>query len=226
MNTTLKNPYYFVKNGLIFEISTNNTQEDPCGKHYKTFDTEIKALKKGDYYFDKNNTQKIAEEDGDFEVCLKTTEKQETKEANKAVFPYFEVTYQYKESGNIKTITYWLDDLISDGDEMNGTKFENKTVHTKDGETTISYVEFYKQQCLSKMAEDAVKGMTEDLLKSSNPFLFVGAETKINGVKATVTESTIAATEQEKMDAMKVKIKEYGDKILKVFEKTCNVTIE
>lgn len=225
MNTILKNPYYFVKNGVIFNISSDNSQEDPCGKHYKTFDTETLALKKGMYYMDKNGNRKIVEEDGDFEVSLGTAEETATVNANKAVFPYFDVTYHYVKSGNDETTTYWLDNLICDGDEMNGTKFENKTVHTEDGETTISYVEYFKKKCLDKAANNVIQGMTLDKLKENNPLLFVGAETKLNGVKATITASGIAATDQEILDAVKEKIKEYGDKALEIFEKTCNVTI-
>lgn len=225
MNTILKNPYYFVKNNVIFEISTNNTKEDPCGKHYKTFDTETVELKKGRYYFDKNGNRKLAEQDGSFEVSLGTAKETETINKNKAVFPYFDITYTYEESGNTETITYWLDDLISDGDEMNGSKFQNKTIHTEDGETTLTYIEFFKQECLKHMANDVVNGLTLEALKSNNPFLFVGAKTKINGAKATVTATTIEATDAEIMNVVKEKIKEYGDKVLKIFDKECEITV-
>ena len=225
MNTTLRNPYYFVKDGIIFDISTSNVQEDPCGKHYKTFDTETVSLKKGTYYLDKNGNRKLTEKDGNFEVSLKTAKETATINANKAVFPYFDVTYKY-ENGNTETITYWLDNLISDGDKMNGNKFQNKTVHEKDGDIQIPYVEFFKKQCLNKMAINASQGMTLDILKSNNPLLFVGTEMKINGTKAIVSASGIAATEKEVTNAVLEKIKEYGDKILKIFEKSCTVSIQ
>lgn len=225
MRTTLNNPYYFVKDGVIFNISSTNTQEDPCGKHYKTFDTKTVTLEKNNYYFDKNGNRLLTTEDGDYEVSLKTAKETATINANKAVFPYFDVTYQY-ESGNTETVTYWLDDLISDGDKMSGNKFQNKILHEKDSETTISYVEFFKQQCLKQMANNAVQGVTLDVLKANNPFIFVGVETKVNGVKAIVTASSIEATDAEIMNVIKEKIKEYGDNILKIFDKTCEVTVQ
>lgn len=46
MRTTLKNPYYFTKDNVIFKISDSNPSEDACGKHYKKFDTEQKQLKR------------------------------------------------------------------------------------------------------------------------------------------------------------------------------------
>ena len=113
MRTNLQNPFYFIKDGIIFNIQGSNTEKDECGKHYKTFDTESVELKKGTYYNDKNGNVKIAEDDGTFEVGLKTDKKPETIAANKAVFPYFDVTYHYVQSGNEETVTYWLDDLIT-----------------------------------------------------------------------------------------------------------------
>ena len=118
MRTNLQNPFYFIKDGIIFNIQGSNTKKDECGKHYKTFDTESVELKKGTYYNDKNGNVKIAEDDGTFEVGLKTDKKPETIAANKAVFPYFDVTYRYVQSGNEETVTYWLDDLITDGDKI------------------------------------------------------------------------------------------------------------
>ena len=149
MRTNLQNPFYFIKDGIIFNIQGSNTEKDECGKHYKTFDTESVELKKGTYYNDKNGNVKIAEDDGTFEVGLKTDKKPETIAANKAVFPYFDVTYRYVQSGNEETVTYWLDDLITDGDKItinNDTvgptrlrlpeyvSFVKKTVHGTEGD--------------------------------------------------------------------------------------------
>lgn len=224
MRTTLNNPYYFIKDNIIFNISDFNTQEDPCGKHYKTFDTETRNLKKGTYYTDKNGNWKITTQDGNVQVGLKTAAKQATITANKSVFPYFDVTYQYKD-GKTETITYWLDDLITDGDKVSNGKFKNKTIHTKDTETTITYVDFYKKQCLMSMAENTIQGMTLDIIKANNPLLFIGSNVKINGSEATVTASGIAATEDEITNIFKEKIEKYGNDFLKTFNRTCTVNI-
>ena len=224
MRTSLKNPYYFVKDSVIFNISTTNSDEDPCGKHYKTFDTETKNLKKGTYYFDKNGNRKLTTQDGNVEVSLNTAYKAATITANKSVFPYFDVTYKYNDNST-ETVTYWLDDLIEDGDKLTSNKFKNKTIHTETGDTTISYVEFYKKQCLKKLADEITEGITLENLQSNNPFLFVGAKTKLNGSDVTVTSSGIVASDEEISNILIEKIKTYGDKLLEVFGKNCNVTI-
>jgi hypothetical protein len=223
MNTSLKNPYYFIKDGVIFNILTNNSQKDPCGKHYKTFDTEIKNVKKGTTYYDKNGNIKIAEEDGNVEVSLNTMLNEATITANKSVFPFFEIKYKNKNE-DIKTIIYWLDDYISDGDKMVNNKFV-KTIHNEDEETEITFLEFYKKECLNRMLKNVLTGMSLDNVKKSNPFLFINTKTKINGEEVTIIESDLQVTDEEINEIFKEKIKEYGDKILKIFNKTCLVNI-
>lgn len=46
MRTNLQNPFYFIKDCIIFNIQGSNTEKDECGKHYKTFDTESVELKR------------------------------------------------------------------------------------------------------------------------------------------------------------------------------------
>lgn len=241
MRTNLQNPFYFIKDGIIFNIQGSNTEKDECGKHYKTFDTESVELKKGTYYNDKNGNVKIAEDDGTFEVGLKTDKKPETIAANKAVFPYFDVTYHYVQSGNEETVTYWLDDLITDGDKIsnnngavelttrtvsNSVRFVNKIVHGTEGDYEISYVEYYKNKCLDKLANDVINGMSLEQLAKNNPLIIVGSETKFNGAKAVVVSSDISCTKEEIVAYLLGKIKEYGDtKVLKIFDEKCEVKL-
>lgn len=251
MRTNLQNPFYFIKDGIIFNIQGSNTEKDECGKHYKTFDTESVELKKGTYYNDKNGNVKIAEDDGTFEVGLKTDKKPETIAANKAVFPYFDVTYHYVQSGNEETVTYWLDDLITDGDKIsnnngavelttrtvsNSVRFVNKIVHGTEGDYEISYVEYYKNKCLDKLANDVINGMSLEQLAKNNPLIIVNTKTnplikedteiKFNGAKAFVVSSDISCTNDEIVAYLLGKIKEYGDtKVLKIFDEKCEVKL-
>ena len=247
MRTNLQNPFYFIKDDIIFNIQGSNTEKDECGKHYKTFDTELAELKKGTYYNDKNGNVKIAEDDGTIEVGLRTDNKPETIAANKAVFPYFDVTYRYvpsneEEAVKEETVTYWLDDLIADGDKIsknNGddsVSFVNKSVHGNEGEQEIPYVKYYKNKCLDKLANDVVNGMSIEQLAKNNPFIIVNTEVnplimadteiKFNGAKAIVVSSGISCTNDEIVDYLLRKIKEYGDtKVLKIFDKKCEVKL-
>ena len=241
MRTNLQNPFYFIKDGIIFNIQGSNAEKDECGKHYKTFDTESVELKKGTYYNDKNGNVNIAEDDGTFEVALKTDKKPETIAANKAVFPYFDVTYHYVQSGNEETVTYWLDDLITDGDKITITNdtvgptrlrlpeyvsFVNKTVHGTEGDYEIPYVEYYMKKCLDKLANDVINGMSLEQLAKNNPLIIVGSETKFNGAKAVVVSSDISCTKEEIVAYLLGKIKEYGDtKVLKIFDEKCEVKL-
>ena len=227
MRTTLKNPYYFTKDNVIFKISDSNPSEDNCGKHYKKFDTEQKQLKKGSPYFDINCNPKIAENDGAYTVAMKTAVKTATVTANKAVFPYFDVTYTYMKNGTntTETTTFWLDDLIEVGDKMTSGKFQNKTIHKGTTETTQTYVAYFKAQYIDNIVKDIINGVSFDLVKANNALAFVDQETMINGNKVKITQTGIEATTEDILNAIRDKVKEYGDEILKIFEKTCNVTI-
>lgn len=240
MRTNLQNPFYFIKDSIIFNIKGSNTEKDECGKHYKTFDTELVELKKGTYYNDKNGNVKIAEDDGTIEVGLKTDKNPETIAANKAVFPYFDVTYRIVQSGKEETVTYWLDDLIADGDKITedtgSVSFVNKTVHGNEVEQEIPYVNYYKNKCLDKLVNDVVNGMSIEQLAKNNPLIIVNTkvnplimadtEIKFNGTKAIVVSSGISCTNDEIVDYLLGKIKEYGDtKVLKIFDKKCEVKL-
>jgi len=236
MRTNLENPFYFVKDNIIYNIQENNSGNDECGKHYKTFDTVSVELKKGSYYYDKNGTVKIAENDGDFEVSLNTTKKESTISANKSVFPHFDVTYQYVGNDKEESVTYWLDDLIADGDKMSGGKFVNKTVHSDNGEKEMTYVEYYKNKCLDSLANDVVNGLSISRLAKNYPFLMVNTknnplinadtEIKLNGQKVIVISSDISCSNEEIVEYLLNKIKEYGDeKVLNIFNKSCEVNL-
>lgn len=145
-NTILNNPYYFIKNNTLFKISYSKDGDNDCAVHKVTYETEAKQLKKGDKYRDLHGDEQKAEADGTYQVKTKKTDDTECAK----VFPYF--TVNYTKDGDTKTVYYYLQNLITDGDTLSGNKFV-KTLHgdtipsgsTLDGYAYILYKEMVNE---------------------------------------------------------------------------------
>lgn len=133
--TTLDNPYYFIKDKVVYEISKDNGGDSDCAQHKVTYLTESKPLKKGDTYYDLHGDMKKAEADGNYNVKKEEIDIEE----NKKIFPYFYVTTALSE-GSDRTYGlyvfnrdyFWLQSFISDGDTLdNSGKFWMNT-HDRD----------------------------------------------------------------------------------------------
>lgn len=164
----LKNPYYFIKNNVVYEISENQ-DADNCGQHYVTYQVtsltnEDKVfVKKGDKYLDVHGTPTVAPIDGYYQV---STGKLDI-EANKAVFPWICVEYKTKPGDRETKSEYlWLDYLIDDGDSFDGTKFTMNQQHAPENG---SYVEYFREQVLDKIGLYLANGYTDVDIKRSFP---------------------------------------------------------
>lgn len=115
--TRLNNPYYFIKNNIVFKISYSMDNDKDCAQHKVTYVTEAKQLKKGDTYRDLHDDAKKAESNGTYQVKTNTQNNAQCA----TVFPYF--TVNYTKSGDTKTVYYWLQDMINDGDTVTNGKF-------------------------------------------------------------------------------------------------------
>lgn len=227
---SLKNPYYYTKSSVIFKISSTNNDNDVCGKHYKTFDTEEKEFNKGQYYIDVHGDTKIANADGTYTASKGTDSEEATITANKAVFPYYEIGYSFEEDGETKTgtILYWLDKFIEVGDKMTSSKFAKKTVHTDSGdESELEYDKYFKSLLLEDISNSVKAGKSKEQIVEEYGMFIVGSEVMINGLEATITSvsNNVKITENDILDVIKAVIKEYGDNLLKSYSKTCSVTI-
>lgn len=164
----LKNPYYFIKNNVVYEISENQ-DTDNCGQHYVTFNVVSLTgndkifVKKGDRYLDVHGTPTVASTDGYYEVSTGVL----NIEQNKLVFPWICVEYKTKpEDRETKSEYLWLDYLIDDGDSFDGTKFIMNQQHAPENG---SYVEYFKEQVLDKIGLYLANGYTDVDIKRSFP---------------------------------------------------------
>lgn len=227
----LKNPYYFTNGNVIFKISSSNKDNDACGKHYKTFDTESKDLKKGNYYVDVHGDTKIASADGSYTVSKGSDTDSATITANKAVFPHYEIGYSYTKDEETKTGTklYWLDMFIEDGDKITSGKFSKKTIHSKTSgdETELEYDKYFKKLLLEEMTNKVKAGYPKETIEQEYAMFIVGSETNFDGMNVTITSvsTNVKITENDILGVIKDAIKAYGDKLLESYSKTCTVTI-
>ena len=246
----LKNPYYFISaNGTVYEISTSQ-DADNCGQHYVTYQTvsvngDDKILvKKGDKYLDLHGTPTVAEKDAYYPV---STGKLDI-EANKEVFPWICVEYKEKpEDRETKKAYFWLDYLIDDGDEFNGTKFVMNQKHAPEGG---SYVEFFKEEVLAKIGLYLANGYTEIEIQRNFPDYLLAeqygenipenatANITIDGKKAYLVNVTTSSedesfemgiTEEDMLNAFYKYCDEqviaYANKLLKKFNKKLKDTV-
>lgn len=231
--TTLQNPYYFIKDKVLYNISnqqdTNNehTSSGYCGVHKVTYKTETKRVEKGHVYLDLNGNLQTAAEDGDYQVSTGKLNETECKK----VFPYFTVTYYKKNPGKeeegIITKIYWLQYLIQDGDKVdNNGKF---TINTNHGST---YLNVFKEEMKEAVKSAIIGGATIEQLYSMFPLYFFsgqsGKTTKVtdnNGKLVDVTYNTsdvaISANELWQLiyEALDEKVRAYANNCLKPHEK-------
>ena len=183
----LNNPYYFVKQGVIFSINVTNDEKDPCGKHYVTYILdEEKGVKKGEAYLDVHGDYQVAT--ADTPAPIVSTGKVD-EAASAAVFPYFKIT----DTDN-NDYYFWLDNFIEKGDVIETNKFK-KTVHG--GESTIDFAEDYVKTVTNAIATAVAGGTSFDSAKKAYPsYLFANAGDNItvNGKEITIKASGINAS--------------------------------
>jgi len=187
--TKLHNPYYYVKDNVVFKISYNlDKEDDACAKHYVTFETESKTMKKGQYYTDLHGDRQKATADGSVNVSTGELNLTECKKA----FPY--ITFTYKVDGNDEetfTEVLWFDNAIKVGDKISSNRFE-KTIHGKT-ESTKDFAIAYKDEVLAAIAESVTKGSSIENAKKAHPaYLF--KSNKFNYNKKKVTRSSISSS--------------------------------
>lgn len=114
--TTLKNPYYFFNENVLYEIKDYN-DDDNCGVHKVFFVTEEKEVKAGDTYYDVNGNKVVATEDGTVAASTGAID----EEKSLGIFPGFYVQYDVvSEELYGQKKYYWLQDMIADGDTIDG----------------------------------------------------------------------------------------------------------
>ena len=114
--TTLKNPYYFFNENVLYEIKDYN-DDDNCGVHKVFFVTEEKEVKSGDTYYDVNGNKVVATEDGTVAASTGAID----EEKSLGIFPGFYVQYDVvSEELYGQKKYYWLQDMIADGDTIDG----------------------------------------------------------------------------------------------------------
>jgi hypothetical protein len=187
--TKLHNPYYYVKDNVVYNISYNlDNPDDSCAKHYVTFETESKSMKKGQYYTDLHGDRQKVAADGNVNV---STGKLDLTECEKN-FPY--ITFTYKVEGDDDdtfTEVLWFDNAIKAGDKISSKRFV-KTIHGET-ESTQDFALFYKNEVLAAIAESITKGVSvEDAKKSHPAYLF--ASNTFNYNKKKVTRSSISSS--------------------------------
>lgn len=187
--TKLHNPYYYVKDNVVFKISYNlDNAEDTCAKHYVTFETESKTMKKGQYYTDLHGDRQKATADGSVNVSTGELNLTECKKA----FPY--ITFTYTVEGNDEdtfTEVLWFDNAIKAGDKISSNRFV-KTIHGET-ESTKDFAKAYKDEVLASVAESVTKGLSiEDAKKAHPAYLFQSNTFNYN--KKKVTRSSISSS--------------------------------
>lgn len=126
----LKNPYYFVEDNVIYDIS-DKQDADNCGKHLVTYKTaslngsDKVFVKKGNKYINANGTQTVAPSDGYYPVSTGQID----VDANKTVFPWICLNYKTDVKSPTRQEYLWLDYLIDDGDRFDGNNFVMNKKH-------------------------------------------------------------------------------------------------
>lgn len=185
--TKLYNPYYYVNNGVIFKIDYNlDNADDSCAKHYVTYETKAKSLKKGDTYIDNHGDKQVLDADN---ANTPVSTGVVNVNASKNNFPY--ISFSYKVDGNTEDTfeeTVWFGHEIKVGDKLSSNKFV-KTIHGE-VESNEDFALTYKKEVVAGVAKAIVKGKTIDEAKKSYPgYVFAGTSFKYNGKNVTRTGS-------------------------------------
>ena len=148
--TTLKNPYYFIADNILFNISEKQ-DADKCGQHLVTYKQSVdkdnnpifKTVKNGGYYLDEHHNKLINESGSEIMVPL-YGDKVDDEECEK-IFPNFKIGYYMLENGILKYeyITYYLQDLIAVGDRYINDAFVRNNIHNNDDTQDINKYRFY-----------------------------------------------------------------------------------
>lgn len=228
--TTLQNPYYFIKDKVLYNISnqqdTNNehTSSGYCGVHKVTYVTQVKKVEKGHVWLDLHGDLQTASGTGDYPV---STGKLNVITCS-GVFPYFTVTYDKTNvpAGQGRIIkTYWLQHLIQDGDKVDERgKF---VMNEKHG---TSYLNVFKEEMKEAVKSAIIGGATIEQLYSMFPLYFFSGQpdetktTKVTDnsgklVDATYNTSTVAISANELWqliyEALDEKVRAYANNCLK-----------
>ena len=183
----LNNPYYFVKDGVIFKINVTNDYKDPCGKHYVTYVTEEKQVEKGQSYINNKGDYVVAETAGTVNVSTGRVD-----EATCATtFPYFKVT-----DTDSNEYYFWLDNFIEKGDVYKSSKFK-KTIHSGETEEEVDFAQDYVNTVKRAIATAMANGTSFNAAKGGYPsYLFAKANDKItvNGKEVTVKTKGITSS--------------------------------
>ena len=164
---TLNNPYYFISNNTIFEISFNKNGDGDCAKHKVTYETEDKFLKMGTKYCDKHGDWMVAENDGMYSV--KTDKLNEP--VCKVTFPHFTVTYVNEDDAATLKVTYWLQNMIQDGDsvENEGIVESPFIMNVHSATEYTDYLTCFKYNFVEEIKRLLTKGYTIDEIKKRVP---------------------------------------------------------
>ncbi len=226
----LVNYYYFIKDNVVFNISTNNDKHK-CGKRYVEYVTEQKSVEKGEIYNDKNNTPVEAQAAGTFAVSTGVMD--DVK--NAAIFPNIKVSTK-NDNDETKDYYFWFQYLISDGDTNNGTKFVYS--HKDDGDVP-DYLDVVKASINEEIEQMASKGYTLDAIKASLPWWVTGKvneKVAIGGKLETITANQFSSNFQDSAietlinakinemvtDFANIQLKKHGKKICDNLDVTSN----
>ena len=239
-STTLKNPYYFLTDNVLFAIG-NLQDEDKCGKklvsYKQTLDKDNTPItidvKKGEKYMDEHHEMETATSDKTVNVY--GNELNHT--ACSSVFPHFSVTYQYvngEENGEPETVTvvmnYYLQGMISVGDKYTNGKFVRNNEHSKTGDT--NYLTEFQNSIKEDIAKYVEKGYSLDEIKKTIPHWYFASNIDhnfdVNGKKMTlksvsdditqITDEVLMTEIYKKINEMSVsfsnkKLETYGKKL-------------
>lgn len=236
----LSNPYYFIKNNTIFNISSANNTNDSCGKHYVTYTTDPDiTVSAGSTYVDLHGDYVKATTDKTGVVSTGIVD----SDVSSKTFPFFKVEGTVDGEAGKQSYYFWLDDDIEDGDVVQAVENEDdvvkfmKSVHSDDPtreSEPVDFAKYYVDTVKNKIAMSIVNGKTFDAVKKGYPqYLFAKEddEIKIEGKTVTVTgvtasyepetlpiiaEEDLSETIYALINAMVVK---YADSLLKNIEK-------
>lgn len=210
----LSNPYYFIKNKVLFKISYDKGGDEDCASHKVTYKTKDTVLKKGDNYYDLHGDLKTASENGNYAVKTKDIDCAQSS----SVFPYFSV--EYDKTGQDSLVKYyWLQSLINDGDTVDDNGKFLINAHTKG---YIDYVDLFRKAFIDQLTQDIKNGATKNGVKTKYPhYFFKNCEYKTsdgyeyNGKVNNFAPLTDEEIDNIIIDALNAKAVAYSNNILK-----------